>query len=76
MDNNAANSMRKSVSRKIQQFDKGNNLIKEWTSFYEAAKYINIEGNTSSTIKNIHACCNNKRKTAYNFIWKYKESIE
>ena len=74
--NKVANSMRKTVAKNIIQFDSQENIVKEWISFYEAAKYINIEGNYTSTIKNIHACCNNKRKTAYGYIWKYKESIE
>ena len=73
---NATNAMRKTVAKPILQYTKDNELIKEFESFYEAAKYINIEGTKESTIKNIHACCNNKRKSAYNFIWKYKESVE
>ena len=73
---NATNAMKKTVAKPILQYTKENELIKEFESFYEAANYINIEGNRKSTIKNIHACCNNKRKSAYNFIWKYKESVE
>lgn len=69
-------AMKKTVAKPILQFDKENNFIKEWISFYDAADNINLEGSRKSTIKNIHACCNNKRKSAYNFIWKYKESIE
>ena len=71
----AAKAMRKTVSTPILQYSKENILIKEYESFYKAAEQINIGGNKQSTIKNIHACCNNKRKTAYNYIWKYK-SIE
>lgn len=73
---NAAEAMRKTVAKPILQFNKQNELIKEWISFYDVANSINLEGNRFSTIKNIHACCNNKRKSAYGFIWKYKESIE
>ena len=72
---NVANSMRRTVAKPISQYDLENNFIRDYISFYEAAEYINLEGSKKSTIKNIHACCNNKRKTAYNFIWKYK-SIE
>lgn len=71
--NNVTNAVRKSTAKPIIQYDKNGNIIKEWISFYEAARYINVEGNYKSTIKNIHACCNNKRKTAYGFIWKYKK---
>ena len=72
---NAAEAMRQTVGKPILQYTKDSIFVKEYKSFYEAADYINIEGSRKSTIKNIHACCNNKRKTAYNFIWKYK-SIE
>lgn len=71
---NATNAMIKTVSVPILQFDKNNNLIKKWDSFCFAAKCIKPD-NYKSAIKNIHACCNNKRKTAYGFIWKY-ESID
>lgn len=74
---NAANAVRKLTAKPIVQIDiKTNQIIKEYISFYEAAKYINTAGNYKSTIKNIHACCNKRRKTAYGYIWKYKESIE
>ena len=70
--NNSKNAIRKSVAKPILQYDKNNIFIREYKSFYEAAENINLTGVRTSTIKNIHACCNNKRKTAYNFIWKYK----
>ncbi len=47
---------------KIQQFSLDNKFIKEWNSFSEIKKYFKIP--------NIQACCNGKRKTAYNYIWK------
>lgn len=71
--NNVAQAVRKTVSKNIIQLDLEGNTIKEWVSFYEAAEHINIEGKKESTIKNIHACCNNKRKTAYGYVWKYKK---
>lgn len=69
----AATEMRKAVAIPILQFDRNNNLIKEWESFCYAAKEINPE-NYKATIKNIHACCNNKRKSAYNYFWTYKNN--
>lgn len=71
---NAANAMIKSVSKPIIQYDLDKKFIKRWKSFCFAAKKIRPE-NYKSAIKNIHACCNNKRKSAYGFIWKY-ENIE
>jgi hypothetical protein len=72
---NATNAMKKAVAKPIVQKDLQGNTVKRHLSFYTACKEINIGGNSDSTKKNIHACCNKKRKTAYNFIWEY-ESIE
>lgn len=65
-------SVRKSVGRPILQFSTDGVLLQEYKSFYEACEVINTEGNPQSTKKNIHACCNNKRKTAYGYQWRYK----
>lgn len=51
---------------KILQFDKNNNLIKEWESISEAARIL------KTSKSHISSCCQNKRKTACKFIWKYK----
>lgn len=72
---NAGNARRKVTIKPITQYTKEGIFVKDWKSFYEAAREINIGGFYKSTIKNIHSCCNNKRKTAYGYIWKYK-SIE
>lgn len=53
--------------RTILQFDKNRNFIKEWNSAKEAADFLNKDGN------NIRAAAKGKRKTAYGYIWKYKE---
>lgn len=68
---NAAEATRLSTSVQIIQYDLNNNFIKEWKSFCYAAKFVN-KNNYVAAIKNIHLCCNNKRKTAYGYIWKYK----
>ena len=50
----------------VLQYDLNMNLINEYKSTAEAAR--SVGGNHG----NISMCCNNKRKTAYKFIWKFK----
>ena len=69
--NNMINGQRDKKATPIFQYDLDGNFIKEWKSFYFAAIEI-LPNNYQSAVKNIHACCNNKRKTAYKFKWKYK----
>lgn len=52
--------------RKVLQYDKAGNLIKEWGSMTDAANYYNIKHS------NIYNCCKGKQKSAGGFIWKYK----
>lgn len=56
-------------SKKIIQYDLNKNIIKEWNSSWEIFR----EKNYSR--KSIIGCCNNKYgfKTAYGYVWKYKE---
>lgn len=54
-------------SKIILQFDKQMNFIAEWPSTREIQRQLNIFHN--SIIK----CCKGKLKSAYGFIWKYKE---
>jgi len=51
------------VNKVILQYDKQNNLIKEWSSIAEAERYIG--GDIKSALKG-------RSKTAAGFIWKYK----
>lgn len=51
----------------VIQYDLEGNLIREWKSIAEAARFIN--GGQAHIV----ACCKEKRKTHKNFIWKYKE---
>jgi hypothetical protein len=51
----------------VLQFDKNMNLIQEFPSITEASLYINIPYTAA-----ICECCQGKRKSAYGFIWKYK----
>ena len=52
------------TGRIIQQFDKEDNFIQEGNCNY--FKKLNILN------AHVYSCCNNKRKYAYGFIWKYK----
>ena len=53
--------------RKISQLDKDDNIIKVWNGTCQASRELKInEGN-------IWEACNNKRKTAGKYKWKYKE---
>lgn len=71
--NKVKESVRKTTATPIEQYTLDNIKIKRFESFYQACLEVNIGGNTQSTKKNIHACCNGKRKTAYGFIWKYED---
>ena len=53
--------------KKVKQFDKNHNLIKEYQSLGIASREIN--GDISAIIR----VCKGKQKTAYNYIWEYSE---
>ena len=55
----------------IQKYDLQNNLIKEYDSIEEIKKDLNI-----TTRPRLNYVLHNKRKTAYGFIWKYKNKRE
>ena len=52
----------------ILQYDRNGNFIKEYESIKQASEELNKNNS------NIVACCKGKRKTAFNYIWKYKQS--
>lgn len=54
------------LSKAILQYDLKGNFIKEWRNGYMAQKVLNI------SYSNINECCNNKRKTAGGYIWRFK----
>jgi len=58
-----------SKNKPILQYDFQNNLLNEYTSAQEAGKYLNKSGNS------IADCAAGRQKTAYGFIWKYKEDL-
>ncbi len=57
-------SLRK--GKEVNQYNLKGELINTFNSTQEAEKLFN-----NSTKDNIGACCRNKQKTAYGFIWKY-----
>jgi hypothetical protein len=50
----------------ILQYDLKRNLLKEWAGASDAGKSLNKQSQA------ISECCQNKRKTAYGYIWKLK----
>jgi len=61
------NPKRNDLIKAILQFDKNNNFINEFPSIREAAEYLNV-----SEVAISH-CCRGKQKTAFGYVWKYKE---
>ena len=57
----------KKQSKVVLQFTLDNILVKEYPSTHQA------ERETGFGHANISACCKGKYKTAYNYIWRYKE---
>ena len=52
-------------SKLVLQFTKTGEFVNEWKSTMD------VERNLGYDHSKISACCNGKRKSAYNFIWKY-----
>jgi hypothetical protein len=55
------------LKKAVLQFDLDGNFIKEWNGFIDIKKELNYDQST------IRKCCKKQQKTAYGFIWKYKE---
>jgi hypothetical protein len=51
----------------IIQYNLNGEFIKEWSSQIEATKYLNKTGD------GIGACCREKQKSAYGYIWRFKK---
>ena len=62
-----SNESIKGKNRQVLQFDKQGNFIKEYESITQASK------ETNTGLGNIQQVCAGKRKTANNYVWKYKE---
>ena len=55
------------ISKLVLQFTKDGEFVREWKSSSE------IEMNLGYAHQNISSCCTGKLKSAYNFIWKFKD---
>ena len=53
------------LSKKIMQFTKSDEFIREWPSAIEASRQLVISQG------NICSCCNGKYKSAGGYVWKY-----
>lgn len=69
ISNKLKGGKRISIQKSVIQYDLEGNFIKEWPSILEACK---ILFNDTSKNPNITACCKNRIKSAYKYIWKYK----
>lgn len=54
--------------KKVLQFSKKGEFIREWNSAKEAGIFL-----TGKPCSSISGCCKGRLKTAFGFIWKYKE---
>lgn len=61
-------SSREKMSNPVLQFDLDGILIKEWSGVSKASREMNIKQS------NISENCQNNRKTAGGYVWKYKNS--
>ena len=52
-------------SKKVLQFSKSGEFIKEWPSTAECSR-------NGYDFRNVSACCRGEIKSAYGYIWKYK----
>ena len=60
---------RAKLSKKIMQFTKSGEFLREWSSMNEASRQLKIN------CGNICNCCNGKYKSAGGYIWKYAEDL-
>ena len=54
----------------ILQFDKNKNFIQEWDSASTVAQSLSKQSSA------ISECCSGKRKSAYGYVWEYKNKIK
>lgn len=55
------------LSKPVLQYTKSGELVREWKST------IDVQRNLGYFQNHISSCCNGKLKSAYNFIWKFKD---
>lgn len=67
--------IKKNASKSVHMLDTNGNIIKTFSSLTEAGLYIqkikNITTQVKGIIVHIREVCNNKRKTAYSYKWKW-----
>lgn len=66
-ENNNYGTRNERLSRKILQYSKSGEFIKEWQGAREVERMLGIAN------QHIIDCCRGKYKSAYGFIWRYKE---
>jgi len=71
----AKKTIGKKNSKQVIQYNLNGDFIKEWSSASSAERVLNnkLEAHWKDIPNNIDACCRLKQKSAYGFIWKYKE---
>ena len=65
--NNNYGTRNQRISKSVLQYTKSGVFVREWKSSSE------IEMNLNYNKGNISKCCTGKLKSAYNFIWKFKD---
>lgn len=61
---------RKRVAKPVLQYSLNGEFIKEWNSVYDAAEAVSGVWGASG---NIFQCCKGNYKTAYGYVWRYKD---
>jgi arsenate reductase-like glutaredoxin family protein len=54
----------------VLQYDLDGNFLREFASQTEAVYFVNAKGD------GVGACCRGKQKTAYGYIWKFKNNLK
>lgn len=57
------------LSKPILQYTKSGEFVREWKSTYD------VERNLGYFHNYISYCCNGKLKSAYGYVWKYKDTL-
>ena len=58
----------KAQSKPVLQFTLDGEFVREWPSIHEC-------GRNGFDFRNVSACCRGRIKSAYGYIWKYKETL-
>ena len=65
--------MNNNCSKKVLQYDKNGNFIKEYPSAHEAARQ--LDKTSVHGEQNILSCARGKTKTAYGYVWKFANEV-